>query len=926
VAAFLLAGKEESPVDLGDTLVLVPTAGAGRAIRCGLAKRGVLSPAFKLPMDALLPGNVAAASRLEREAAWVLLLDPAKRQRFEALVPGLVALETAEDRFGVAGRFCGVCDQLAEAGFDPASPEMLGKLPEDAIRWETFGKLYREYLEVLGRYGLCDPNAERITQAGDPNLPSGTKRVVVACIPDLPPVVQEYLEALSRKGVTVDVLAWSPSGQAANLDAWGRPVAAWWKDNHPRVEEVSLLPANDPPTEAGLLLDFSGQEKDQSFGLFAAAPESAVALAQEISRRDGEAYLPGGRALAQTESSEIFLGWDDFSRGRRLRDLRVLLQKPCFLSFFAASAAKPERFTAHHALAACDRLIGMHLCENTGAAESWLGHAGRPANKAALREFISEEDVVRTAVKLLARKLDGRGMLAAVNGHRGSVDTGSFAAMELAAVAEVTAQFETSDILRQLPDDLRKAAARSDIGRKRIFPRAPAGAVEVQGWLEAFWSGAQTLIIAGCRESALPSGACEDSFLPDGAKAQLGLVTQDGRLARDAYLLSCIISSRSPAQVRLGFARFGNQGEPNRPSRLLFGCGDDELPQRSQLLFKPSPPSERADRSEKKFTLHIPEPGPQQWPPPSIRVTACKSYLECPLRFYLGNILRLRKVDADAREIPATDFGVVIHKVLEEFVTDSSLKNLRHADEIAGKLSEILDAVIPRYYGGQPSPVVRVQIENMRSRLVAAGPVEAALRAEGWETIAAEHKVTKEEQRLLGGLPVTGTMDRVDRHPEHGLRILDYKTYSQAKNPCKTHIGPRRARKHLAEADFETTSKAGKRQLHSWTDLQLPLYAWLARQIWPGDAAKGVKVGYFLLPPDGDPGKSPLQLFELDEAMQESAEKCAARIAGLVKGGHFWPPSPSSQIEFDDFKDWFMQGDPSNLIDEESARRLDGNP
>jgi hypothetical protein len=64
----------------------------------------------------------------------------------------------------------------------------------------------------------------------------------------------------------------------------------------------------------------------------------------------------------------------------------------------------------------------------------------------------------------------------------------------------------------------------------------------------------------------------------------------------------------------------------------------------------------------------------------------------------------------------------------------------------------------------------------------------------------------------------------------------------------------------------------------------------------------------------------------LDEAMQESAEKCAARIAGLVKGGHFWPPSPSSQIEFDDFKDWFMQGDPSNLIDEESARRLDGNP
>jgi len=87
VAAFLLRGREGIPIDLGDTLVLVPTAGAGRAIRRELSKRGVLSAQFRLPMDALLPKNLSVASRLEREAAWATLLNLDDRQRFASIVP-----------------------------------------------------------------------------------------------------------------------------------------------------------------------------------------------------------------------------------------------------------------------------------------------------------------------------------------------------------------------------------------------------------------------------------------------------------------------------------------------------------------------------------------------------------------------------------------------------------------------------------------------------------------------------------------------------------------------------------------------------------------------------------------------------------------------------------------------------------------------
>ena len=922
VADYLCDGRSGQPIDLGDTLVIVPTAGAGRSIRRVLSKRGVLSPQFLLPMDAMLPRNVRVSSRLEREAAWAILLETEGRQGFEALVPGVVSLDTPEDRFGVAARLCNVCDQLAEAGLDPASHELPLVFSDDAPRWDAFGKLYGRYLELVAGHQLHDPNVVRAEQSKSPSIPRELKRVAVACIPDLPLMAATFLQSLENKGVIVDVLVWSPLGQADHLDALGRPDSTWWVRNAPRVDRACLVPANDPSTEAGLLLDHAARQ-NADFEIFAAAPESAVALAQEINWRDADAYLPEGLALSKTESAEILLGWIEFARSRRLRDLRVLLQKPTFLSYVVSLSRKTEQFTAMAALKACDRLIGQYLCENLESAQSWLECVGRTEARG-VGEFLAMDELVYIAFKLLDLKLDGQGMLASVNNHRGTVKSGSLVAQELGAMADLAGQFNNSELLRRLPRDMRWAALRSDIMRKRIFPRAPDGAIEVQGWLEAPWSNAQTLIIAGCREGALPSGTYDDSFLPDGAKGPLGLATQDARLARDAYLLSCILASRPPAQVRLGFARLRNQGEPNRPSRLLFGCTDRELPERSSLLLRPTPRPKRGDRQRVDFKLQIPMPA--KWPPESMRVTGFKSYLECPLRFYLGTILGLRKVDPDAREIPANEFGTVMHKVLEDFAMDKSLKHLRDADEIARKLSGLLDAVTPRYYGKKPSPVVQVQIETMRARLMAAATTEADIRKDGWTTLEAEFKVKAEDQRMLGDLAITGTLDRVDIHPEHGLRILDYKTFSQPKSPSKTHLGPRRARGHLPEADLDACIAKEKPQPCSWTDLQLPLYAWLARQIWPEHANKGVQVGYFLLPSDSEDDKSALKFFELTDDMQASAEKCGARITCLVKSGHFWPASPSSDVEYDNYEDWFMGEDPQKLIAEESAHRLNGNP
>ena len=915
VAAFLLKDQQGVPIDLGDTVVLMPTSGAGRAIRRELSKRGVLSPAFRLPMDSLEPVGAITASHLERGAAWTSVLDPQKREGFRALVPESVDLKSAEDRLVVASRLGAVCDQLAEAGYDPSSPELGQLLPEDALRWESFGGLYRQYLEVLAKFSLRDLNDIRFEQAENPAISAGLRRVVVASIPDLPVVVQKYLESLSGNGVAVEVLAWSPEGQADHLDDWGRPEPNWWRDHLPRLAEESLVVENDPPSEAGILLDQAAKSVEQGYAIFSAAPESSIALAAEIARRQAEAYLPEGRPLGQSEAAAILLGWESFRRYERLRDLRSLLLRPSFLSWFVAEAAD-DKFTPDQALQAGDLLIAQSLCRTVGAAQSWLEYAGERAQHKTrgLSQRIPMETLVRTVVSLLKKPFSPEGFLMEVFEQAGPIAAGSRPLRELSAVAESLQQFADSPLLSGLAPEMQEAALQMDIDRKRVFLPASEGVIEVQGWLEAPWSAASLKLVAGCREGALPSGTPEDAFLPDGARKTLQIACQETRFARDAYLVSCLISDRP--RLLLATSRFRSQGEPNRPSRLLFGCADADLPARAKRLLKPTLPAKRSLGQAVPWVLHLPGAGRSEVE--YLRVTGFKGYLQCPLRFYLGNILGLSDFNPEAREISASDYGTLIHQVLEDFGSDATARQLVHPRKIADFFDAKLEEVVRRYYGAAFPPVVRVQLESMRARLHSFASEQAEARAEGWEIIATEKAITRTDEPKLGVGPLflTGTMDRVEVNESQGLlRVLDYKTFGQPHSPASTHLASKRLRPDVSSA---ACTYQGKDMF--WKDLQLPLYRYMVPHIWPEHRGKQIEVGYCLLP--ADPDETGIEMFSLDDSEWKSALACAKEVASLIKQGVFWPPAES--VDFDNFEDWFRWGDPAQVVGVDSIKRLGG--
>lgn len=918
LAERLLGGREGTPPDLGDTLVIVPTAGAGRVIRRELARCspcGVLSPGFASPLEAVLPvGAEDLATESEREAAWMLVLRATKRRLYEALIPGAVQLDSPDDLLGAAGRLVAVCDLLAEAGLHPGSPVVAAVCANDAQRWEVFGRLHEAYLSALAGAGLRDPNAVRSAAAVDPELTESRRRIVVACVPDLPAVTEQYLAALVRKGVTVEILSW-PAGHAdALMDAWGRPEPEWWATHALAVPDCCLVAAHDSAAEASALLDFAAGQAAGTFVVASAAPEATAALEADLVRRGCIPYSPEGRPLAGTESATILLGWEDFMRGGRLRGIRTLLGLPSFQRWLAGAA---PRLTAEAASEACDRLVAERLCETFSSALDWRRAAVIPAKSRERRGFELMAQFLDALTALRSRDLHGRDLLAAVYGDDPGEEAQQFA--ELSSLVGVLESMESSVLLAGLAPDAVDTVRRREIARRRVFAPAPDGAVEIQGWLEAPWADGPALCLSGCREGALPSGVPEDAFLPDRVRAKLRLSSQASRFARDAYLLSSLLATRGADRVRLGTSRFRSGGEPNRPSRLLLGCPDEDLPARVEQIFHPPSPPRRLAARSGGWQLKLPEKPPID----SLRVTGFKHYLACPLRFYLGQVCGWESFDAEATEINAANYGTLIHRVLETFAQAGPRDETNEA-MIADFLSDELDREVARQHGRQPSPVVRVQVESMRIRLRRFAALQVEQRRAGWRIIESEYAVRKEHGQMVGPLILTGTIDRVEVHEELGLRVLDYKTYGRKQTPEETHFGPVRDRPGFPEALIERPSKRGAMREKNWVDLQLPLYRQMASAIWPEHAAKGVETGYILLPGDAD--DTQVAALVLDDEAFRSATACARATADRVARGVFWPPTPAGDVRYDDFEAWFDGKDPAAILDGATVASLKGRP
>ncbi|HZL47056.1 MAG TPA: PD-(D/E)XK nuclease family protein [Opitutaceae bacterium] len=920
------------PLDLSTTLVVVPTRQSGRRLREGLASwaaargQAVFSPQVVLPENLVTRSRPAAgaASPLESLVAWTRVLLEVDLSEFREVFPIDPPSRTFAWAVRLAGKFARLKAALGEAGLRLADVgQRAGDSFEEPLRWQQIAELERRYTEKLAASGRTDVQDLALASVVEPQLPAGIRCIVMLATPDPLPLAVRALATYAR-AVPVDLVAYGPPGGEALFDAWGCPRTEAWTTRELELAgfEQHVHLCADPLAQAGRVVDCARRYGAPEGVLAVGVADSDVLpfLENGLARAGFATFAPEGRPFRQEALFALLEALATVARERTFEAAASLARCPDVLAFLAAEAGSGR--SAARLLAGLDELRCRHLPPTLRAAQAHLSAlepeypelpsaVGKLAGlEAALTQGSFPDNVVRA--------------LGSIFGHRW-FDVARAADARLAAMAEAW-----GDLLRQAAASrpLAGELAANDwwelvlplFGEGRRFDDKPAGAVELQGWLELLWEDAPHLVVAGLNDGRVPESIVGDPFLPESLREKLGLKTNAARFARDAYLLQALAACRARGgRLDLLLGKTSAAGDPLRPSRLLLRCPDAELPQRVAYLFRPAEATRATLAWQRAWLLRPRAKGA----PHQLSVTAFRDYLSCPFRFYLARVLGMRAVDAAKTEMDALDFGDVCHGALEAMGREPALRDCTEARTLREFLLTELERIVRIRFGNQLALPLVVQLESARQRLTKAAEIQARERAEGWVIERAEWRFPDAPARTLGGLVVRGKIDRIDRHEGSGAwRVLDYKTSDTAVTPREAHC--RRAGRTRGDErapDLARFAIDGAEYL--WIDLQLPLYLWaLEQEDAPERPAAGVACGYFHLPKAiGETGVTVWS--DYSAAWQAAALRCAGAVAEAIRAERFWPPA--EHVDHDEFAALFHHGTAESVA-REFAHLGEGRP
>lgn len=885
------------PLDLSRLLVVVPTRQSGRRLREALAefaagKNQAVFPPRVVSPDVLIGEGVGAgvATRLDSLLAWADVFRELDLDEFRAVFPVDPPARSFAWAFRLAQQFARLQATLAEGGLRIADiPE---KLPADfpeATRWGELAELEGRHAAALAAWGAHDLQAARIAVAHAPPPLAEVERVVLLAVPDPLPLALDAI-AVHARALRVDVAVFAPPDEAAHFDGWGRPLPSAWERREigwPAFEQ-RVHGCADPAAQAERLTAaaMAYPQPDGRLALGVADPEVLPLLESELTRAGLPSFNPEGRPLRAEALHTLLAAFADLAREPGWNAVAALARCPDFLAYLQRRLG--GNFAAVHFLAALDRLRVRHLPADLATALALSGDKARPGLEvmAGVHRALTENPFPESALHVLADIFSARRL------ERGREDD---ACLEAAATA-------WTKILRLCAAARKRFPRVSDAewwelalklhGDEMRVEEKPPDALELQGWLELLFENAPHLAVAGLNDGLVPDALAGDAFLPESLRARLGLKTNAARFARDAYLLQAIAACRPRLDVLFG--KTSSAGEPLRPSRLLLRCADADLPARVAFLFRELPPAGPGVPWMRGWRLAPARPAP----PTRVAVTALRAWLDCPLRFCLRFVLRMEALDPAKDELDALDFGTLVHGALEALGRDEALRDCADAAQLREFLHCDLDRQARQRFGAELTLPLLIQFESARQRLSKVAEIEAGERAAGWRTIDVERKFEVE----LGGITVSGKIDRIDRHRETGaVRVLDYKTSDRPVTPADAHLRPLRRGEQLP--DWRVVECEDKPR--TWCDLQLPLY----ELVLAAEFGAGVTCGYFNLPKAV--GETAISLWDgLTPEVRAAARRCAEGVCQAIRGGEFWPPRELAgrEAEWDDFATLFHQG------------------
>lgn len=454
--------------------------------------------------------------------------------------------------------------------------------------------------------------------------------------------------------------------------------------------------------------------------------------------------------------------------------------------------------------------------------------------------------------------------------------------------------------------------------------------IEIVGWLDILLDDAPNALVTALHEGAIPEMMTSNELLPNSIKRQLGLPSNESRLARDIYI--ALASLNSKKSLTFSFHRQSLDHAPLQPSALLLRPQDSSLinlssdglinksesyplwarvrklldlpslgstastfsPSSSSPFSSPfSSSSSLPDESMKleilkpivadnqvkskvlpAFVRPVAIPTPIKDAPDKLSPSAITAYLQCPYRFYLSYVLNLKEQSDLNTEIPSHIIGTLIHKVLEGLPKEGRFNLEFMTKEILNSWYSAID----QHFGQSTRNIISLLKAEGAKRLQRVIIWLYQRRLEGWVRYGAEHKLSLGPSPETHGFIINGRVDALEYNPKtNEALIIDYKLRERSENPT-----------------------SALRNDGQWNSLTLPIYYHLTQkalsETYPDLAS--LKVAYLNLGPEQE---YELKIAKWSEEDLEAAWKLTLEILGKIRAKEFWPPS-EDQISFDPFQ------------------------
>lgn len=384
------------------------------------------------------------------------------------------------------------------------------------------------------------------------------------------------------------------------------------------------------------------------------------------------------------------------------------------------------------------------------------------------------------------------------------------------------------------------------------FHGQPVTEIQVIGVLETRLLDFDNLLVLNVEEGVLPRVPADNSFIPYYLRKAYGMQTSDEeasiyaynffRLLRRPEHVSLLFTDTTAGTSKRSMSRFIMQILTNPSDYVVDADHKKRLTEDNTVAQRPLNPVTTSLLKEKKGKDVV-----------SISPSAINTYLQCPRRFYYGNVLGLREQSDTTAVLPVNDMGSLIHAFVQaaylliigvpegekEFaptkITRDMIQAFLDKPELRDKVIDMAYQELNDDYAKHHLDAANKQPFLREEHLIETKVAEQNMRKvlendqkQDFYLVSMEHdyRITEtvnyhdnQQQKVLLG----GKIDRLDIVRDNGrwtLRVLDYKTgrYDAAKLSADTMETIFSGKKDYVLQTLLYCHVISQRQ----TDLQLP--------------------------------------------------------------------------------------------------------